>query len=101
VISNACRYTYQDDGLEHFHEPPLGRPTPLIGLFGVGKTFASVLGRKLTKILCVTVIFCAPSNPVSNNIRDFLEDTHRLKKTYGRIGKDSNKKKIDNMPPDT
>jgi hypothetical protein len=43
------------------------------------------------------VILCAPSNPISNTARDFLEDTHRLKNIYGRIRKDSNKKKIDNI----
>ena len=88
---------YQDDGLEHFHEPPLKSSTPLINIFGSIKFIGSAVKNTVTRILCVTVILCAPSNPISNTARDFLEDTHRLKNIYGRIRKDSNKKKIDNI----
>jgi hypothetical protein len=94
---------YQDDGLEHFHEPPLGRPTPLINIFGLGKTFASVVGRGLTKILCVTVIFCAPPNTISNTIRNGAEslvksrnDSTKIKNginTYNRIKNNANSQK--------
>ncbi len=63
----------EGNGQGHFHEPPLDSSTPLLNIFGSIKFIGSAVKNTFTRILCVTVILCAPSNTISNTIRDGAE----------------------------
>jgi hypothetical protein len=60
----------------------------VLDILGGGRIIGSAIKNSFTRILCLTVLLCAPPNTISNAIRSGLEDGIRLKNISRKV-KDS------------